>query len=357
MLTKLELTNFRSYARFGLDLAGDTLIIFGPNGSGKTNLLESVYVACTTKSFRARDEELVSHGQDFFKLGMWFDDVEVVLSLQARPKTEKILKVDGVKQPLARHIGRWPVSLFEPYDLILLDGPPEKRRRYLDAVLSQTEAGYLSWLSAYRRALRQRNALLEAAKSRGVDLDQLFLWDVKLSQLGEQIARARRQYLDFLVSPIRSYYAAIAGEAVELELGYSSAVPVDEDYESAYLALLQANLGADQAAGFTTRGVHRDDFNIKFNGQPVGAVASRGETRTVVLALKLSEVEYIQTQTGRSPLLLLDDVFSELDTNRRTHLVSELEGRQAIITSVEAAGVAGLDNSQVLDLSTVGVSS
>lgn len=333
----LELSNFRSYEHARFDLHPDMTLVVGPNASGKTNLLESLYVLAVTKSFRAKDRDLVRHGEDYFRVVARAGEVEYALgmSLETGSPAKKITH-SGVKRTLSGHVGTIQLVLFEPTDLELVAGPPEGRRRYLDFLLCQTDSAYLRVLQQYRRVLRQRNALLDGFEV-GQVRDQVFAWDLKLAELAVEIYERRQRLLGVLNEVVPRLYKEIAGEGVSVELDY---VPsVQGEYATEFLETLTRNLPRDLAAGFTTIGPHREDFKVRFKNNDITAVASRGEVRTTVLALKLAELEYDEAETGVRPVLLLDDVFSELDRDRRGFLLNRLGGHQTIITTTDADAV------------------
>ena len=336
-ISELELTNFRSYETARFELHPAVTLVVGANASGKTNLLESLYVLASTKSFRAKDRDLIKHDQDYFRI-VARSDVEYALGVsRSIGGVEKRLTHDGVKRTLTSHVGHIQVTLFEPTDLLLVSGAPELRRRYLDFILCQTDQTYLKTLQSYRRALKHRNALLDAFEVSG-GRDHIFTWDVQLAQLADEIFRQRTSLLTKLNDALPHLYADIAGNGEAVKLTYRPSVE-GQNYGDAFLETLTRNLPRDLAAGFTTIGPHREDFMISFKGSAVEAVASRGEVRTLVLALKLAELDYAETQTGRRPLLLLDDVFSELDRDRRGYLIERLSSHQTVITTTDADAV------------------
>lgn len=340
-ITALQLTNFRSYAEISFELNPAVTLVVGPNASGKTNLLESLYVLASTKSFRAKDRDLVRHGEDFFRIAATSNstenETEYALGFRINPGTEKRVTHNGLKRALTNHVGRIQATLFEPTDLELVGGPPERRRRYLDYILSQTDRAYLDTLHSYRHVLRQRNALLEGFAVESVR-GQIFSWDLKLAELASEIFAGRSRLIDYLNERLPSLYADIAGSPTQVHLTYLPSVD-GSAYGDNFLDALTRNLTRDLGAGFTTIGPHREDFKVEFKTNEIMTVASRGEIRTVVLALKLAELTYSAERTGISPLLLLDDVFSELDHDRRTYLLQRLDGYQTIITTTDADDV------------------
>lgn len=333
-ITRVTLNNFRSYTDQAFTLDPGVTLIVGPNGSGKTNILEALYVMATTKSFRAKDEALIQQGSDLLSIEASSPEAEYRFAYQKLPTIAKKVTHGGVKKSLRSHIGSVPVVLFEPGDLQLLAGPPSARRAYIDTILCQTDPEYLQALNEYKRALKQRNALL---RDHGyVTADMLFAWNVQLTGPAIIIRTKRQEFITYLQTKLPSLYEAIAGKSHELTISYQ---PNPENVfanEAELLAQLEANAQRDSMAGFTTTGPHRDDLAVMFDGHPIDARASRGEHRSVVLALKLAELEY-QNEFARSrPLFMLDDVFSELDTYRRGFLLQAIGDYQTIVTTTEA---------------------
>lgn len=341
-ITSLNLTNFRSYDEREFIIGSNVTLVVGPNASGKTNLLESLYVLASTKSFRTRDHGLIRHSQDHFRIVAKVDNDEVALGYQMQDghQTKQVSR-NGVKQSLVSHVGTIQVTLFEPTDLELVAGPPERRRKYLDYILCQTDQGYLKVLNEYRRVLRQRNSLLSAFDTSRIR-DEIFAWDVKLTELAAEIYIRRTRLIEFLNELIPPLYQDVAAEAVALDLTYVASVD-PADYASSFMDELARRLTTDLAAGFTTIGPHREDFKVSFKNNDITNIASRGETRTVVLVMKLAELAYSEERSGIKPILLLDDVFSELDSNRRKYLIQKVRDHQTIITTTEADTVKGID--------------
>ncbi len=355
MLKSLNLTNFRSYREIKLQIDQPLIVILGPNAVGKTNLLESVHVASTTHSFRDRDREIIHYGEDFYRVEAGFDDhVHEVRFVTEGNHYRKSTLVNSVKRPLNSVVGINPVVIFEPNDMNLLTGPPDLRRRHLDTVLSQIDPEYMAAISTYRRILKQRNSLIHQAKinSRLSNLDdQLFVWNLQILDPATKIIRARRQMIEGTAPLLADYYNKIAATKTRaVTFSYSPSLPDNKDK---YLRALKNNLTKDIHAGFTTAGPHRDDFSVEFDGRSVVQAASRGELRTAILALKLAQMDYFEERLTKRPILLLDDVFSELDKSRREFLVGSIDRQQTFITTTD------LDKSlkhdyQLIDLSGVG---
>jgi DNA replication and repair protein RecF len=351
MLTDLRLQNFRSYRDGSFEFSPGVNIIVGPNASGKTNLLEAVLMIARGSSYRAKDGELIRFNQSWARLDSNLSNSsQRTIKLVAGPKPNKTYELDG---KVYRRLGlqnSLPVVLFEPNHLQLLSGKPENRRDYLDDLLEQVAPGYSALRRSYRRTLAQRNAVLKQAKL--PTQTQLFPWNVRLSELAGQIARARSQLVYRNSSQANSLYKALSGTKVDLNLSYQSAWPA-ESYQSHLLKTLETSLETDRLRGFTTAGPHRDDLIVLFNGHPAQELASRGELRTAVLVLKLIELEILQAaRDGQLPILLLDDVFSELDGKRRHALTDYLVQYQTFITTTDADLILKnvTDNTNVIPL-------
>jgi DNA replication and repair protein RecF len=342
-VSSFALTNFRSYGQAEFSFGDHTTVVAGPNASGKTNLLEGLFVLASTKSFRAPDRDLVKHGQDHFRLVASAGELEVAMGYRNQDgHQEKRVTHNGSKKALSAHVGTVPAVLFEPSDLMIVFGPPERRRRYLDYILCQTNGQYLSILNQYKRVLKQRNRLLSNFDISGVK-NQIFVWDLQLTEAAAYLYQERALLIDSINQEAATIYQEIAGDEKPLSLEYKASVT--GEYQQSFMDALSKNLTADLGAGFTTIGPHREDFSICFGDTPIEAMASRGEVRTSVLVLKLAELSYIERASGKRPLLLLDDVFSELDHSRRRLLLQRLGGYQTIITTTEADAVsADLDD-------------
>lgn len=351
MLTRLKLTNFRSYRSLDLELDGPITVIYGPNAVGKTNLLESIFVLSTSKSFRAADSELINRGNNFYRAEALRDDDKIELTYQhGRPVSlAKRIKVNNTRRSQTELLGLHPVTLFEPNDLMLLSGSPELRRRYLDIILSQIDRDYVRSLSLYRHLLRQRNNLLYRNKrTESVhDLsDQLFIYDLQLTEPATYIRLRRAKLVDFFEKVLQSHYGSMSATTDKLLAKYEAG----ESSADEYLAKLKADQTRDIKLGHTSSGPHRDDLRVVFKSRPISYVASRGEARTAVLALKLAEMDFVSSVIGRRPVFLLDDVFSELDSSRRTLLVDLLRAQQSIITTTDIHDIMTKDY-QLIDLS------
>ncbi|HEX5447790.1 MAG TPA: DNA replication and repair protein RecF [Candidatus Saccharimonadales bacterium] len=334
MISTIRLQNFRSYTDASFEFEPGVNIVVGPNASGKTNLLEAVMVLTLGGSFRGRDAELVRFGKSWCRLdGNFQKQARTVKIETANGSVAKDFVIDGRgfrRLSLDRTV---PIVLFEPGHLQLLSRGPDGRRDYFDELLERSRPAYKSTLNAYRRTLAQRNALLKHGQSRSGG--QLFAWNVRLSELGSQVAVARQELVDQINQNLSRDYSKIAKRKSTVNIVYDSQFPVSV-YASRLLSKLEASTVTDFERGFTGHGPHREDFIFELNSRPASQTASRGETRSLLLSLKIFELGLLQKARGVKPIFLLDDVFSELDGARRRALVSHLRGVQTVITTTDA---------------------
>jgi DNA replication and repair protein RecF len=335
LLNSIRLQDFRSYHDTSFEFKPGVNIIVGPNASGKSNLLEAVLVIARGFSYRGNDQDLVKFHAPWARLdaSLKNESTRTVKLTKTDNKLSKTYVFDDKPFVRLTHNHTLPAVLFEPNDLLLLHGQPDKRRHYMDDILEQLKPRFGPARRHYKRILMQRNALL---KHQPHDLEQqLFVWNVRLSELGGYIARERTELVARLNTKLASLYQDIAKASTEVIALYQSNLPEDS-YESTMLRQLEASLPTDLLRGFTVVGPHRDDLILTFDGVPVAETASRGETRTALLALKVFELGLLEEVRDQKPLLLLDDVFSELDGKRRHALTDYLQKYQTFITTTDA---------------------
>ena len=335
MISDLRLQQFRSYDDASFEFGEGVNIIVGPNGSGKTNLLEAILVLARGSSYRVSDADLLQFDKPWFRLDAHIEPQDTVrtVKLVTTPRQVKSYEIDGKNYTRLTMQHMLPVVLFEPNHLQLLHGSPDLRRSYLDDILEQTSPGFAAYRRNYRRVVAQRNALLKRAKSPTVQ--ELFPWNLRLSELGATITRARADLCDQLAVKLRQTYTDISQAKTTVTINYQPKFPL-ENYESSLLSKLESHLHEDIIRGFTAHGPHREDFVVTFDGRPADEYASRGETRTALLALKIIELQLIEAVRDQTPLLLLDDVFSELDGVRRRALTGFLQRYQTFLTTTDA---------------------
>lgn len=338
VVQQIKVQHFRSHTEYLLEPAPGVTIVTGYNGSGKTSLLEALYVALRGTSFKGSDSDIVSRGAQWWRVDVTLDgEPRSVKFDPSKPTGRKQFIVDEKTTLRLPPKNKYPVVLFEPDDLRLLHGSPARRRKFIDTLISQLSAPYATALRKYDRALKQRNNLL---KSGAVQPDELFAWSMSLAESGAYIIEQRQAFIELLNADIGQLYRAISGTndtvTIEYSKHYTGAI------QQVLLHELEAAKQRDMYLGSTSAGPHRHDVAISLNSVPAGTTASRGETRTIILALKFLEVAITQKHTGNHPIVLLDDVFSELDATRQKLLTEYLKDNQIIITSATSQ-VAGAE--------------
>lgn len=337
MFSSLQLQNFRGYENSQFEFEEGVNIIVGPNASGKTSILEALLVLTGGSSYKGQDTDLIRFGAEWARADARLDDGDtrtVKLVLAPDGKAQKSYEVNEVKKTRFTSALMLPRVFFEPQHMNLLVGEPSGRRQFLDDILTSTNQQFLHASKNYKRALLQRNTLLKKHGS-GANPSDLFVWDLRLSELGGAIFAARTQLIDRMASGIEAEYERLSGKKEAVTLRYESSV-TGADYTNAFLKKLTENHHKDMLRGYTGCGPHRDDFILEIRGHDARASASRGETRSLLLALKVLELQELERVTEHPPILLLDDVFSELDGRRRLALADTLKDHQAFITTTDA---------------------
>ena len=337
VIDNVSLQNFRSYESYRLKLDPRLTVIVGKNGIGKTNLLEAIYVILHGSSFRATDHELMRYEAAWWRLGIEFDDRERELRYEADKRPAKQL-IDRSTKKRFSYQDRLPVVLFEPHDLLLISGSPSRRRDALDHMIGFLSKTYKQTLGRYERALQQRNNLLKQHTGLESLKYHLFVWDVMIAEMSEYLLAERQKFISAINKRLPSMYERIAGVPSEVELVYMSSLPVNPT-SSQVIAQLHTGLRGDIARGTTSVGPHRDDFGFRLAGKDAKNSASRGESRSLILSLKLVYADLLSEVYGTEPVILLDDVFSELDVDRQTNLLSLLDKHQTVITDTKTVSV------------------
>jgi DNA replication and repair protein RecF len=339
MIANLRAQNFRSYGDASFEFEPGVNIVVGPNASGKTNLLEAVLVLASGSSYRGRDSELIMFRKAWSRLdGQFQSSMRSIKTKRVEDALDKEYVIDDKSYRRLSLDKTEPTVYFEPNHLQLIARGPDQRRDYFDDLLVRSDASLKSAINAYRRTLAQRNALLKQARHQGES--QIFAWNIRLSELGEKIAQSRAELVERANKTLSKSYSHIARTKSELAIDYASQFPIDR-YGSRLLSKLESNLQADYERGFTGYGPHREDFIFYLNGQPANTSASRGESRSAMLALKIFELTLITKARGAKPIFFVDDVFSELDGGRRHALVDFISDYQSIITTTDADSVIG----------------
>lgn len=345
-IERLTLQQFRNYTSQEISFHPRLNVLTGENAQGKTNILEAVYYLAVGKSHRTnKDADLIQHGQAAAQLQAVVRtgarEQRLVLQLRGSNKTARI---NGVAQSkMTDFIGRLQVVLFAPEDLSLVKGAPSLRRRFIDIELGQSQPAYLYHLSQYTRTLQQRNALLKQFIHGSGDTDYLSVFDLPLAEHGAQVWLRRQHFLLRLAELVGETYATLSSSRERLTLNYECSLP-GMDFLKNSLSLpalsesfqnvLSQKYSFDCRQGHTSIGPHRDDLLFFLDGQDVQGYASQGQQRTIALALRLAEIDLLQEETGEYPVLLLDDVLSELDNLRQQNLVLAMSEKvQTILTT------------------------
>ena len=374
-LERLTLTNVRTFRRLDVRLERGLYVVTGPNASGKTNLLEAIALLATTRSGRTgADIELISQqalrddplpgARLYAEVATAIEPVTVEVAITCRapvvagerlPATGRRFRVNGVARRASDLIGRLRVVLFSADDLQIIAGSPGQRRRYLDITISQLDPAYVRALQRYQRVLQQRNGLLRRLQERrGRRAEELEFWDGELAAAGGVVLAGRAAALRELARGAAEHHAQLAPESDALEVCYEPRLPrpqaelvlggaAPEAAEAALLETLLARRDDDIAAGVTRSGPHRDEVRFTIGRQEAGAFASRGEQRTVAIALRLAEVALSRARTGDAPLLLLDDILSELDAGRRERVLAAAYGVDQVLLTTPDPDRPGAD--------------
>lgn len=343
-ITKLQVQHLRSHESISFAITARVTVITGRNGSGKTTLLEALHIGLRGTSFRGSDGDILQHDNSWWRIDLGTSDGPRTVAFDSSKETarKKVLIDDRQfgRMPASKKV---PVILFEPDDLRLLAGSPARRREFIDAFIAQIDPLYSATLRKYDRALKQRNALL---KSQTTSRDDVFVWDMALAEYGAKIINRRVATLERIHQSVQDTYRSIAGTNDVVAMHYSHTLI--GEVQQKLVNELHTNFERDKMLGFTSVGPHRHDVVVEFNSQPAAQVASRGEVRSIVLALKFIEVDIATEATGVSPIVLLDDVFAELDETRQQRLAEKCRNNQMFITSTNA--YTGIDTRSVIVL-------
>jgi DNA replication and repair protein RecF len=344
-IKKLEIRNFRNYEHILISPTAGLNIFAGPNAQGKTNILEAIYLCCVGRSHRtSKDEELIRWGEEYSKIttvtGQRDGTHEVSLLLFRHQKKKKQILISEKKaNRIGELFGHVCGILFSPEDLQIVKGGPSERRRYIDMQLSQLRPTFFYNLQNYMKCLEQRNALLREASSQPSMRGMLDDWDEILAKCGAQIISSRREALEELSVRAREEHRMLTGSSEELKLRYSGEAADRDDMVRSLLEGLRKNREDDIRRMTTSIGPHRDDIKIYINGKECKIYASQGQQRSAVLSLRLAQLTYFEKEKKESPILMLDDVMSELDPRRRLCLIERIDQIQTFVTCTDASDI------------------
>ncbi|MBB3110923.1 DNA replication and repair protein RecF [Paenibacillus phyllosphaerae] len=360
-LNSIQLQHYRNYEQLELATDSQVNLFVGPNAQGKTNLLESIFVLALTKSHRtSKDKELIGWQSQNARIRgeveKRYGKVTLDLSLSGQGKKAKI---NGLEQrKLSDFVGALNVVMFAPEDLEIVKGTPGIRRRFLDMEIGQVQPGYLHTLGQYAKVLVQRNNYLKSATPGSVNTSMLDIWNMQLAEYGVKIMKKRENFIYKLQRWAEQIHAGITGGSEELTIVYRPSFDTDGEKEESVLFdqfMIKLTQVKDQELrrGMTMVGPHRDDIAFFINGKEAQVYGSQGQQRTTALSLKLAEIELIHEEIGEYPLLLLDDVLSELDQNRQTQLIETFQNKvQTFVTTtgLESVNIAKLHDSRIYEV-------
>ena len=331
IIKSLELSDYRNYDSLTIEFCNGTNILYGDNAQGKTNILEAIYVSATTKSHKgSKDKDIVHFNKEeaHIRTNIEKDGVPSRIDMHLRKNKSKGIAVDGQKlKKAADLLGLCNVVFFSPEDLGIIKNGPSERRRFVDMELCQLDQFYLYNLNNYNKIVNQRNTLLKDMYFNPQLRETLNIWDMQLVSYGSKIIERRKLFVDQLNEIIYDIHKKLSGGKEEIRIVYEPDVKIEEFEKE-----LSLNQDRDIKAKMTTVGPHRDDFSFMIADTDIRKFGSQGLQRTAALSLKLSEIEIVKKITKDTPILLLDDVLSELDSNRQNYLLNSIGDIQTIIT-------------------------
>lgn len=342
-IESLELKNFRNYNELQISFDPNTNILFGDNAQGKTNILEALFLTATTKSHRAsKDREMIQFDQEESHIKVYLnkDGIQHKIDMHLKKNKSKGVAIDGIPiRKSSELFGICNIVFFSPEDLSIIKNGPGERRRFMDMELCQIDKIYLQYLQKYHKILNQRNNLLKQIKFNPMDLDTLDIWDEQLVTYGTYIIKRRIQFIDQLNEMIAKIHFHLTGGREQLKITYENSL---KDYD--YMEYLKKRRTTDIQYTNTSIGPHRDDICFFINEMDIRKYGSQGQQRTAALSLKLSEIEIVKKVIHDTPILLLDDVLSELDSNRQNYLLDHIHDIQMVLT---CTGVNDFVNSRL----------
>ncbi len=342
-ITKIKIKNFRNYKFEEIILDKDINLFYGENAQGKTNIIEAIFLTSMGKSFRAKkDKEMINLDSESAEVEIEFEKSDRDGKIKIELFNKKNIYLNGIKlKKLSELLGNINIVIFTPDDINILKGSPQNRRRFLDIMISQLKPNYMYHLNLYLKTIEQRNNYLKQIKEENKDEKLLDIWDEKLIEEADIIFKYRNEYMEKIKNKIKNIHKEITNNKEDIEVSYFS----ECESKDSYFNLLRQRRKLDIIKGFTTKGIHRDDFFIKINNKELDVYGSQGQHRTAILSLKLSELNIVKDEIGEAPILLLDDFMSELDENRIRSFLSKIENTQVIITCTEKLEV---ENKKIL---------
>lgn len=339
-IQKIQLKHFRNYSNLEISLGKGINIFYGNNAQGKTNILEAIFLCSIGRSFRTnKEKELIQFGEDFATVQLDFAKKDREGSVKYTINPKKSITVNGVKiKRLSELLGNINTVIFTPDDINILKNGPAARRKFLDIYISQLRPNYLYTLNLYGKTLEQRNNYLRLPEKKE---EMLEIWDEKLAEYAEIIFHYRQEYIQKIKEKIQKIHQNITEGKEEINIFYRS----DFENKEQFQKILKNHRKIDFMKGYTSKGIHHDDFEVFLNDKMVNVYGSQGQHRTAMLSLKMAELEVIEEEIGEAPILLLDDFMSELDQTRRKNFLQYIRNAQVIITGTEKMEFENLDYS------------
>ena len=336
-INKIKIKNFRNYEEEEINLEKNVNIFYGENAQGKTNIIEAIFLCSMGKSFRAKkDKEMIKLDKENALIEIEYQKSDRDGKIKIELANKKTVYVNGIKiKKLSELLGNIHIVIFTPDDINILKGGPQNRRRFLDIMISQLKPNYMHNLNLYLKTLEQRNNYLRQIKEEGKEESLLEIWDEKLAEYAYNVSSYRNYFIEKIKNKIKNIHNEITDYKEDIDIEYITEC-LDKNK---FLELLKQRRKLDIIKGFTTKGVHRDDFMIYINKKELDIYGSQGQHRTAILSLKLSELNIINEEIGEYPILLLDDFMSELDQKRRNHFLEKIENTQVIITCTDKIDV------------------
>ncbi len=342
-IKNIKINNFRNYKNEEINLSDNINIFYGDNAQGKTNIIESIFLGGFGKSFRtSKDKEMININENEAIVELEYEKLDRSGKIKIILGSKKNIFLNGIKlKKLSELLGNINIVIFNPDDINILKGGPQNRRRFLDIIISQLKPNYMYNLNLYLKTLEQRNNYLRQIKEENKDENLLDVWDEELIKYANIIYKYRYDYIEKIREKIKEIHSEITNKKENIEIEYITECYSKENYKN----LLKQRRKLDIIKGYTTKGIHRDDFEIYINDKKLDIYGSQGQHRTTILSLKLSELQIIEDEIGEKPILLLDDFMSELDKKRINNFLDKIKNTQVIITCTEKLDI---ENKKIL---------
>lgn len=342
-IKKIKLKNFRNYKEQEINFNKNINIFYGDNAQGKTNILESIFMCAMGKSFRTKkDQELIKFNEENSLIEIEYQKIDRTGTIKIEISDKKFIFLNGIKvKKISEILGNVNVVIFSPDDINILKNGPASRRKFLDIMISQLRPLYVYNLNLYLKTLEQRNNYLRQIKFEKKSQDLLDIWDEKLADYAESVYNYRKEFVEKIVKKIGKIHNEITEKKENINIYYVS----EFKDKKQFLEVLKRSREIDIQKGYTTKGIHRDDFIVSINEKQVNVYGSQGQHRTAILSLKMSELEIVFDEIGEYPVLLLDDFMSELDKSRIHNFIKKINDIQVIITCTDKIDLKNLSGS------------